>query len=121
MMKVHWILLLICPVLLASCSDAEVVAGTFHGKIYAVDTVDADIKVTKINDGIIRLDLTGPMINGGYVEYAQLRKNAEDAYTLEWSSDQTGAAVLELSGYYYDGYLVVDSWTHQYKFSGGKE
>lgn len=106
---------------IASCSDSDIVAGSFHGKMYSTDTVDANIKVTRINDGIVRLDLTGPDINGGYVEYAQLKKNADDAYGLTWYSGIGTTNTLELSGYYYEGYISFDSWTHQYKFAGDKQ
>jgi hypothetical protein len=119
MKPITYLVIFLLGAILNSCSDAEIVAGTFHGKLYASDTVNADVQVTQVNDGIIRLDVTSPMLNGGYVEYAQLRKNAENAFGLEWTSATSGSP--ELGGYYYDGYLVFDSWTNQYKFSGGKE
>jgi hypothetical protein len=119
-MKQGLLIWLIVPMLIfSSCSDAEIVAGTYHGKIYFTDTLDANVKITKINDGIIRLDLTGPTINGGYVEYAQLTKNANDAYNFHWTN--TTMSSTELSGYYYEGYLNFDSWTHQYNFNGNRE
>jgi hypothetical protein len=121
MRPIPTIFFLIICFTVASCSDSEIVAGTFHGKMYSSDTVDATVKVTRINDGIIRLDITGPTINGGYVEYAQLEKDAEDAYAMSWYSNSTISTILELSGYYFEGYMSFESWTHSYKFAGQKE
>jgi hypothetical protein len=119
--SVPFIFFFLLTLMIASCSDSDVVAGTFHGKMYSTDTVDANVKVTAINDGIIRLDITGPTINGGYVEYAQLKKDADNAYAMKWSSGDTLSSTIELSGYYFEGYMSYDAWTHQYKFSGQKE
>jgi len=104
---------------LSSCSDAEIVSGTFHGKMYGTDTLSADVKITAVNDGYVRLDLTWASISGGYVEYAQLTKNGELAYNLQLKNAVTDS--VELTGYYFEGFLSFDSWNHQYKFTGNKE
>ncbi len=113
------LVIFILSTLFFSCSDAEIVSGTFHGKMYAMDTLDADVKVTAINDGYVRLDLTSTSMSGGYVEYAQLTKNGELAYNLKLINSLTDS--IELAGYYFEGFLSFDSWNHQYKFTGNKQ
>lgn len=119
MKALQYIFVSLLVVMVSSCSDAEIVSGTFHGKMYGADTLVADVKITSVSDGFVRLDLTSSSFSGGYVEYAQLTKNGELAYQFQLKNASTDS--LELTGYYFEGFLSYDSWTHHYKFMGDKE
>jgi hypothetical protein len=119
MKKVHVALAFMAVIfLLVSCSDAEIVSGTFHGKIYKTDTLEATVIVTKINDGYIRIYVTSALMNESYTEYAQLHKNAPEAYNLSLADVMGGYA---LTGYYYENFLHVDSWSNHFMFEGNKD
>jgi hypothetical protein len=100
-----------------SCSDAEIIAGTYEGKIYRADTLNATAKILKVNDGYVQVEVMSPGMNEIYIDFAQLTKTAPDAYNLRLANDTGG---YNFTGYYYEGYLYVNSWTNGYHFDGWK-
>ncbi len=103
---------------LSSCSDAEIVEGTFHGKLYRTDTIDASARIFKVSDAYIGIEVTSPWMNEAYIDYAKLSMNATEAYDLQLLNDTGG---LSLTGYYYEGFVQVYSWSNDYVFEGHKE
>jgi hypothetical protein len=104
--------------LLASCSDAEIIAGTYQGKIYGTDTVNTTANIVKINDGYVRFEVVSPSLNVVYIDYAQLTKTAPDAYNLRLANDTGG---FNFTGYYYEGFIYANSWSNDYHFEGWKK
>lgn len=112
------IVLIITSILLSSCSDSEIVKGTYQGQFYGADTIDATAVVTNINDGYIRIEVASNLMAPTYVEYAQLFKNNTEAYNL-LLSNVIGDTLL--TGYYFEGFLSVASYDHGYLFQGTKD
>lgn len=104
--------------ILSSCSDAEIVEGTFHGKLYRTDTIDASARIFKVSDAYIGIEVTSTWMNEAYIDYAQLSMNATEAYNLRLLNDTGG---FSLTGYYYEGFVQVNSWSNGYTFEGQKE
>lgn len=98
-----------------SCSDADIVAGVYTGRIYRTDTMNATATVVRVNDSFIKIEVKAEGETGGYVEYAQLTKTAEEAYNL-WLSDPLGS--MQLSGYYYENALHINAFTSNFAFDG---
>ncbi len=99
---------------LASCSDADIVSGTYHGKIYTTDTMDATVKISPLTNTTIRIDITNSL-NQSYMDIAELTKNNTEAYNL-FHGDPIG--MEHVTGFYYEGFIFINSYTHGYSFEG---
>ncbi len=118
-MKLHPILavLFLAMLFLFSCTDAEIVSGSYHGKIYRTDTLDATVNVVELGDYYISIEVRYAP-NAAFIEHAKLVKNNANAYNLVLSNS-TGGYIL--TGYYYDGFLHIESWNNNYIFEGQQD
>jgi len=91
------------------------VSGKYTGQVYGSDTIPGTVLITEVNEAFVRIN-TSWNSNEEYVDYAQLTKNSEDAYSFFYD-DGTGI----LTGYYYEGFLHVHSASNNFTFEGNQD
>jgi len=113
-----WIVNVGCLVLLVSlsaCTDAYVVSGKYSGTVYGADTVPGTVLITEVNESFVRIN-TSWNSNAEFVDYAQMTKNGDLAYSFSYQDD-----VTFFSGYYYEGFLLITSGSNQFTFEGNQD
>lgn len=107
--------------ILCSCTDADIVDGGYTGKIYMNnDTLDASLGISQMSSSQIKLE-THYFTGITFVDFANLKKNNAEAYTLEMPDVTDTAGAYVLYGYYYEGYINFTSYGNNFRFEGNKD
>lgn len=104
-------------VVLASCTDTEIVSGRYEGTFYGTDTVSATMVESRLTEHNVRMDVTNSL-NESFMEIGGLIENAENDYTIIHSNDVGSATV---TGFYKDGYIEFTTTFNNYTFKGNQK
>jgi len=92
-------------------------SGTYQGTFYGTDTVDATMKISRVGDMTIRMDVTNSL-SQSFIEISAITKNSTQNYTI---FNGNPIATEYIDGYYQDGLVHIYTTYHDYVFEGNRK